>query len=213
MDILRFARAAAATCLALAFTTSAHATYPADPPPASVEMYRTWIAAAPGRDGDVHAFEAFLSAHNVAGIFPTYEILRSESLWSECGGEPFVLATRAEWAHIVGTLRFIRDEVVPVTGAVEIVSGYRDPALNACSGGRSASAHMAFWALDLEPVADISRDEIVALLCPVFAARGQAARIGLGFYDDTRFHIDARSFRTWGVDGRGATSPCNGVNA
>jgi len=213
MHILRIVRAATAACLAMAFATAAHATYPADPPPATAEMYRSWVAAVPGRDGDVQAFEAFLGAQDVAGIFPTYEILRSESLWSECGGEPFVLATRAEWAHIVGTLRFIRDQVVPVIGEVEIVSGYRDPALNACSGGRSASAHMAFWALDLEPVANIGRDEIVARLCPIFATRGRAARIGLGFYDGTRFHIDARSFRTWGADGRGASSPCNGVSA
>jgi Peptidase M15 len=216
MDILRFARTAAAALLALAFTTPAFATttaYAPDPPPATVEMYATWVAAMPGRSADVQAFEEFLAAQGVAGIFPTYEILRSESLWSECGGEPFVLAARAQWPHVVGTLRFIRDQVVPLTGELEIVSGYRNPALNTCSGGRSASAHMAFWALDLEPVAHITRDEMVASLCPVYAARGRAARIGLGFYDDTRFHIDARSFRTWGSDGRGASSPCNGVNA
>jgi len=209
MDIFRFARIAITACLAMAFTTSAHAPSPADPPPATFEMYGRWIAAAPGRDVEVRAFEAFLVAQGVAGVFPTYEILRSESLWSECGGEPFVLASRAEWPHIVGTLRFIREEVVPLTGELEIVSGYRDPALNTCSGGRSASAHMAFWALDLEPVAAISREEMIASLCPVYATRGRAARIGLGFYDETRFHIDARSFRTWGADGRGASSPCN----
>jgi hypothetical protein len=176
-------------------------------------MYQSWIAAAPGRDVDVQAFEDFLATQNVAGIFPTYELLRSESLWSECGGEPFVLAARSEWAHVVGTLRFIRDQVVPLTGELEVVSGYRDPTLNTCSGGRSASAHMAFWALDLEPVAAISRDEMVASLCPVFASRGRVARIGLGFYEDTRFHIDSRSFRTWGADGRGVSSPCNGITA
>lgn len=213
MDLLRFARAATAACLALTFATAASAAYQPDPPPATAEMYSSWVAAAPGRDSEVQAFEEFLAAQNAAGIFPTYEILRSESLWAECGGEPFVLAPRAQWAHVVGTLRFIRDQVVPQTGQLEIVSGYRDPALNSCSGGRSASSHVAFWALDLEPVADISRDEIVAKLCPVYATRGRAAHIGLGFYDDTRFHIDSRSFRTWGSDARGASSPCNGVGA
>jgi hypothetical protein len=122
-----------------------------------------------------------------------------------------VLAPRAEWPHVVGALRFIRDQVAPNTGELEIVSGYRDHALNKCSGGSSASAHVGFWALDLEPVAKISREAMFAKLRPVFAARGRAARIGLGFYDGTRFHIDSRSFRTWGSDGRGASSPCNGV--
>ena len=172
-------------------------------------MFRSWIAAAPGRDAEVRAFEQFLAAQNVAGVFPTYEILRSESLWAQCGGQPFVLAARAEWPNVVGTLRFIRDQVVPQTGPLEIVSGYRDPGLNTCSGGRSASAHMEFWALDLEPLAHISREQMIANLCPVFWTRGRAAHIGLGFYDDTRFHVDSRSFRTWGEDAHGASSPCN----
>jgi hypothetical protein len=216
MDILRFVRSAAAACLFLTFTNAAYAAntaYTPDPPPATAEMYQGWIGAVPGRDSDVQAFEEFLTRQNVAGIFPTYEILRSESLWAECGGEPFVLAPHSEWPHLVGTLRFIRDHVVPVTGQLEIVSGYRDPALNACSGGRSASAHVAFWALDLEPVAKLGRDEVAALLCPVFATRGRAGNIGLGFYDGTRFHIDSKSFRTWGTDARGASSPCNRVAA
>ncbi len=211
MDILRFARAAAAACLALTFTMAATPAYTPDPPPATAEMYRSWVAAVPGRDSDVEAFEEFLERQNVADVFPTHEILRSESLWKECGSEPFVLAPRAEWLHIVGALRFIRDQVAPKTGELEIVSGYRDHALNKCSGGSSASAHVGFWALDLEPVAKISREEMFAKLCPVFATRGRAARIGLGFYDGTRFHIDSKSFRTWGSGGRGATSPCNGV--
>jgi len=50
-----------------------------------------------------------------------------------------------------------------------------DPALNTCSGGRSASAHMEFWALDLEPIAAISRDQMVERLCPVYATRGHHA--------------------------------------
>jgi hypothetical protein len=214
MDILGFARAAAAACLALTLTTVAFAAspeYTPDPPPATAEMYRSWLAAVPGRDSEVRAFEDFLTSQSVAGVFPTYEILRSESFWAECGGQPFVLAARAQWPHVVGTLRFIRDQVVPKTGPLQIVSGYRDLALNKCSGGSSASSHVAFWALDLEPVGDIGLAAMIADLCPVYAARGRAAHIGLGFYDGRRFHIDSKSFRTWGADTHGASSPCNAV--
>lgn len=223
MHISRFTRAATALLLAFSLATTAASAstptaappqvYAPDPPPATADMFRAWVAATPGRAAEVAAFEHFLATENVADVFPTFQILRSESLWAQCGGQPFVIAARAEWPHVVGTLRFIRDQVVPQTGPLEIVSGYRDPALNTCSGGRSASAHMDFWALDLEPLAHISRDQMVANLCPVFWRRGPAARIGLGFYDDTRFHVDSRSFRTWGADSRGASSPCNSVRA
>ena len=220
MLIQRFINIVFAICLALCFANTAYAVtaptptiYAPDPPPATAAMYRSWVAAVPGRDSEVQAFEAFLISEHVADVFPIYELLRSESLWAECGGQPFVLAARAEWPHIVGTLRFIRDQVVPRTGELQIVSGFRDPALNTCSGGASASAHVGFWALDLEPVSHITRDEMVASLCPVYATRGRVAHIGLGFYDDTRFHIDSRSFRTWGTDSRGASSPCNGAHA
>ena len=219
MQIKRIIRFLSGACLALSFATTAFATttphtiYPPDPPPATAAMYQQWVASVPGRDSEVAAFEAFLTSQHVAGVFPIYELLRSESLWAECGGQPFVLAPRAEWPHLVGTLRFIRDQVVPHTGPLEIVSGFRDPALNTCSGGASASAHVGFWALDLEPVSQVTRNEMVASLCPVYAAQGRAAHIGLGFYDGTRFHIDSRSFRTWGADTRGASSPCNGVHA
>ena len=39
--------------------------------------------------------------------------------------ERFEVAPREKWEHITTTLRFVRDEVVPVLGDVEAVSGYR----------------------------------------------------------------------------------------
>ena len=34
----------------------------------------------------------------------------------------------------------------------------------------------------------------------------------LGFYDGLRFHVDSKSFRRWGSDNHGKTSPCATVN-
>ena len=36
----------------------------------------------------------------------------------------------------------------------------------------------------------------------------QIADRGLGFYTGRRFHVDSSSFRKWGANGKGATSPC-----
>jgi uncharacterized protein YcbK (DUF882 family) len=121
---------------------------------------------------------------------------------------PYSLAQRAYWPHIVNTLRYIRDEIVPAIGPVQVESGYRDTALNNCSGGASHSAHAQFYALDLEPVRSIDRSVLIARVCAIHARYGAADHIGLGFYDHVRFHIDSRSFRRWGSDYHAGTSPC-----
>jgi len=194
---------------ALVFVSAAAPPEPA--PQAPVEAYRAWLAEKPARASEVGAFERYLAKQGVAGVFATYQILRSESSWARCGGRPFALAPRAAWPHIVTTLKFIRAWVVPETGPLEVVSGYRDPALNACAGGASQSAHVGFWALDLVPTGPIRREEMIARLCAVHAAHGRAAHIGLGFYAGMRFHVDSWRFRRWGADRHGASSPCLGV--
>jgi hypothetical protein len=178
---------------------------------ASDEAFQEWLAQDRERAAEVQAFQNYLAQKGVAEVLPAYQILRSETAWAECGGQPFTIAPRAAWPHIVGTLDFIRDRVVPHTGPVEVVSGYREAKLNACSGGASKSAHVGFWALDLVPVGPISREEMVAKICATHARHGRAAHIGLGIYSGRRFHIDSKSFRRWGSDYRGASSPCNGV--
>ena len=67
--------------------------------------------------------------------------------------EPFEVAPADKWDHIVDTLKFVRDEVVPAVGKVEALSAYRNERLNACSAGAPKSAHRLFFALDLTPVA------------------------------------------------------------
>ena len=210
ISLARLARALL-LCAALVLVSAA-APPPTQAPGASVEAYRTWLAEKPGRAAEVHAFEHYLARQGVAGVFPTLQILRSESSWVRCGGRPFALAPRALWPHIVRTISFIRTRVVPKIGPLEVVSGYRDPALNACAGGAPQSAHVGFWALDLVPPGPISREEMIARLCAVHAARGPAAHIGLGFYAGMRFHVDSWAFRRWGADHHSATSPCVGAS-
>jgi hypothetical protein len=176
---------------------------------AAADTFNSWLDKVPARRADVRDFEAFLVQQGVAGVLPTREILLNDSSWSECHMDgPYSIAERAYWPHIINTLRYIRDEIIPAIGPVEVESGYRDPALNRCSDGAAHSAHAQFYALDLVPVSTISRNTLIARVCAIHARDGAAYHIGLGFYDHTRFHIDSRSFRRWGSDYHAATSPC-----
>jgi len=168
----------------------------------------------PSRRAEVRDFEAFLAQQGVAGVLPTREILLNDTSWSECHMDgPYSIAERAYWPHIVGTLRYIHDEVVPAIGPVQVDSGYRESGLNRCSGGAAHSAHAQFYALDLEPVHAIDRSTLIARVCANHAHYGAEYHIGLGFYDHLRFHIDSRSFRRWGSDYHSTTSPCAHVVA
>ena len=48
--------------------------------------YRAWLAANPQMQGQIMSFEAWQTAAGVQGVLPTYEILRTASMWRECGG-------------------------------------------------------------------------------------------------------------------------------
>jgi hypothetical protein len=176
---------------------------------ATAGSFDNWLNEAPARRADVRDFESFLAAHGVADVLPTREILLNDTSWAGCHMDaPYSLAVRAYWPHIVDTLRYIHDEIIPMVGPVEVESGYRDRALNSCSGGAARSAHAEFYALDLEPVRPMQRSVLIAEVCANHARFGAAYHIGLGFYDETRFHIDSRSFRRWGSNYHAGTSPC-----
>lgn len=186
------------------------ATANAEPPPPDASEYQAWLAAAPGRAADVDEFERYLADKGVAHVFEAYQLLRTDTVWQSCGGQPFEVAPKNQWPHIVGTLRFIHDTIEPKTGPLDVVSGYRDPDLNKCAGGASHSSHRGFWALDLEPRdSAIDRGTLIATVCHAHSATGASAHIGLGFYDGVRFHIDSNGFRRWGSDYHSGTSPCN----
>ena len=171
--------------------------------------YAEWLASSPGVRAQVLSFEAWQDAADVRGVLPTWQILRTASMWRECGGTPFEVPPHHFWPDMVRTLRFIRDRVRPALGPVEAVSGYRNPALNACARGSARSAHLDYFALDLVPLQPLSRRQLFERLCPLHTRHGEAAEVGLGFYAFTRFHVDTRGFRRWGVAGPYANeSPC-----
>jgi hypothetical protein len=171
--------------------------------------YQAWLASSPGVRAQVLGFEAWQEAAGVRHVLPTWQILRTASMWRECGGQPFEVPPHTFWPDMVRTLRFIRDRVRPALGPLEAVSGFRNPALNACARGSARSAHLDYFALDLIPLQPTTRRQLFERICPVHARFGPAAEVGLGFYTFLRFHIDTRGFRRWGSAGpAGNESPC-----
>jgi hypothetical protein len=171
--------------------------------------YQAWLASNPGNRASILSFESWQQAAGVTGVLPTWQVVRTASMWRQCAGPAFQVAPPHHWPDMVKTLRFIRDHVRPALGAVEAVSGYRNPELNGCAGGAVNSAHRDFFALDLVPVQPLDRRELFRRLCDIHARHGAAYGVGLGFYTFQRFHIDTRSFRRWGSAGpRANESPC-----
>jgi hypothetical protein len=179
---------------------------PADPAAAYVTAgqdepgYRAWIMAAPLRSSLVAGFNHYLVDNRVAGIVPTWQLLRTASSWRNCGAQPFEVPPPEEWPHLVQTLRYINDYVIPTVGPVEPVSGYRNPSLNVCAGGAPESAHKTYSAIDVVPLRPMTREAMMRSLCVVHTAHGAPYHAGLGFYAYMRFHVDSTKFRRWNMD-------------
>jgi hypothetical protein len=202
----RFIRfAALALTLFLAFPALA------DPLPEGQNKadYLAWLARDPAARAEVLAFKQFLAMDDVEDVVPTWELVRTASMWRECEGPRFEVAPPSDWPHISTTLSFVQKHVEPVIGPVEVVSGFRDEGLNQCAHGAPKSAHRQFYAIDMVPVSGLGRPALMRSLCKIHDLRGEQYNIGLGFYSGTRFHVDSQRFRRWGADGKGASSPCN----
>jgi hypothetical protein len=162
--------------------------------------YRSWYLAVPWRAAQVRAFNDYLAGAEVAGVVPTWQLLRTATSWKDCGGQPFEVPPPTEWPHMVQTLRYVRDYVIPAVGPVEPVSVYRNPTLNVCAGGAPESAHKLDSAIDLVPLRPIDRITLMRTLCGVHSAHGAPYNAGLGFYAYLRFHIDSTKYRRWNMD-------------
>ena len=162
--------------------------------------YRSWYLAAPWRAGQVKSFNDYLASAGVAGIFPTWQLLRTATSWKDCGQQPFEVPPSDEWPHMVQTLRYVRDYVIPAVGPVEPVSVYRNPVLNVCAGGAPESAHKLDSAVDLVPLKPITREALMKTLCGIHTEHGAAYNAGLGFYAYLRFHVDSTKYRRWNMD-------------
>jgi hypothetical protein len=162
--------------------------------------YRSWYLAASEHAVQVKAFNDYLVSANVAGIVPTWQLFRTATSWRECGAQPFEVPPTTEWPHIIQTLRYIRDYVIPAIGPVEPVSVYRNPVLNQCAGGAPESAHKEDSAIDMVPLKPITREVLMKTLCDDHSKHGAAYGAGLGFYAFLRFHVDSTKFRRWNMD-------------
>ena len=176
--------------------------------------FRTWQAADPARAAAVRALEERLAEGGVAGVTPVYQLLRTGSDWRGCGA-PFEVPPPEAQAAIIPTLALVRARVQPALGAVEAKSAYRGPWLNVCAGGAERSAHREFSAVDLVPLTPMTRAQLMAKLCPIYATSGAEDRMGLGFYAGVRFHVDTQRHRSWASQNGRAYAPCaadGGVN-
>lgn len=192
-----------------------------DPPPASAARpaaaatiapppgYAAWLAQG-DHARSVAAFERELADRDIADVVPTFEILRSAIDWRRCRAEEYELPDASTWPGAFAALTVIKNELVPIVGPVEIVSGYRHAALNSCAGGSSGSVHRQFGAFDAFVTGPETRDEMIAQLCAWHRDRGPSLQAGLGIYNGKKFHIDAglKGYRTWGSDYHAASSPC-----
>src|SRR5688572_25917483 len=113
-----------------------------------VAMYRPWFLA---HSTEVMAFEAFLAQHKVANVVPTYQLLRSASMWRECKASPFQVPPPAQWPEARDVLLLLQElHRTQVLGPFAVVSAYRGEKLNRCAGGSRGSSHMRF-AVDIIP--------------------------------------------------------------
>lgn len=153
---------------------------------------------------EVDTFAAFLVSENVAEVVPLYQLLRSASMWKECGAEPFEVPPPSEWEKVRDLLILLRDlQQSGVLPGFEVVSAYRDPRLNRCAGGAPASSHQKF-AVDIAPL----RPQVGASLCRFWRDEGRDWNMGVSRYPSGRIHIDRNGYRTWGATHKRGSSYC-----
>src|SRR5688572_1962930 len=78
--------------------------------------YYAWLARAPENRDQVVAFRDELAQAGVEAVVPVWQLVRTSHSWRGCGATPFEVAPASSWGHIVDTLRFVRDQVVPALG-------------------------------------------------------------------------------------------------
>ena len=170
----------------------------------SEDRFRDWSASPEA--SNLASYRQYLEKQGVGDVIPMQALLRSSRRWRECRGSEFALPPQAEWPHIVPTLRMLQS--MQIAGLVDgslAASGYRDAEVNRCAGGSARSRHLLNNAVDLD--LPVSPDN-VRRLCEYWQLQGPALRMGLGFYTETRIHLDTSGFRTWGTDHTRQTSLC-----
>src|SRR3954452_5472230 len=122
LKLIRFAALSLAALLALLSTQAAADELPEGQGKAD---YLAWLARDPGARAEVLSFKSYLDAAGVDEVVPTWELVRTATMWRACDGQRCEVAPTSEWTHIARTLHVVRNHVQAVIGAVEVVSGFR----------------------------------------------------------------------------------------
>ena len=171
-------------------------------PPAR-PAFETWRTA---HDTAVSAFEHHLAQAGLGGALPLDQLLRAASSWQTCQASPYAVPPAEQWPAVVSVLRLVGAlRAAGVIGSIEVHSGYRDQALNACAGGAARSAHLRSFALDFT---SIGPHDPTPGLCEFWRTEGRRWNMGLSRYPSGRVHVDTAGYRTWGADHTGATAVC-----
>jgi len=171
------------------------------------------IASAPAMAGDRQAFDAFLKErrpraavfgefvallkkHGVHDVVPAWQLWRQGTDWKACDQPAFAQPKKALWPNVIPTLKLIKRDLVPKVGPVSVVSGFRTAKFNTCAGGASKSRHLRFDAVDVVPRSGLRRSELHKTLHHIWRG-SKKAKLGLGLYSGTRFHLDTWRYRRW----------------
>jgi hypothetical protein len=155
---------------------------------------------------DLAAFADFLATVGVDRVVPLHQLLRTASAWRECGAAPYAVPPRSQWPDVRRVLALVAElRRQGLLDAIEVHSGHRDAALNACAGGARRSAHLVAFAIDFTVPGG---PDPAAGLCAFWRREGAAWSMGLSRYPSGRIHVDAMGWRTWGADGTSGTSAC-----
>lgn len=177
-----------------------------------------WYNSGENKTGYLE-YEKFLKSQNAYGIFPTWQLLLSDTEYISplCQSNKFVLPPKKYWKNSVKTIKFIEKNIIPKIGKVKIVSGFRPSDFNKCIGGAPKSKHLEFGAFDLVSVEHDANDRLFNNLCEIWRKTNNNFGFGLGAYWDKlgkisnpsgRFHIDTFGKRTWGLNYKSETSFC-----
>ncbi|MBI5277086.1 MAG: peptidase M15 [Burkholderiales bacterium] len=165
-----------------------------EPPPIEDDLpaFEAWVKANP-----VGELEAYLAKHELNGVVPTRQLVRTASDWRKCGGPQFEIPPKAHWPAIRKVLALVAElKQRKILLEFEAVSNYRNPVLNACAGGAQRSSHTRSFAMDLRPI-EGRIDENA--LCNFWRSHGHKWDMGLSKYPSGRVHVDTSGYRTWGA--------------
>lgn len=151
-----------------------------------------------GHRASFEAFQKYLTRHRLADVVPPEQLLRQGTDWRGLGLPPYAMPPRSKWKNILPTLRLLKQEVIPLFGPLDVLSGFRDPVYNKRAGGARTSRHLAFQALDVRPVKRPPREALRRKLGALWEEKGKQHKLGLGVYCGTRFHVDTGKYRKWG---------------